>query len=272
MNQAEPTRAKRRSLWVALAAVVLLGIGIYAIGAGPNAEPKSEKTLYLMSSIPLKWGEGDLKDLAQGESAPARFFDAAASRYNVVDVDQLEKFDAPKNATLVLVQPRLLTPAENVALDKWVREGGNLILFADPALQWESRFPLGDSRRPLFTSLLSPLLNHWGVQLALPVKEDSNSVEIDERMIETISRGFWMQHPHVERIPDCHSDRSALLVECRIGKGRALMFADADMLQDRFMSDGLIGEDANRSLVFDLIDRVVSKQKIEGIMWENLGA
>src|SRR5205085_2218154 len=66
---------------------------------------------------------------------------------------------------IVMAQPRALSPDENVVLDNWVRGGGQVLLFADPMLTEESRFPLGDRRRPEGTVLLSPILKRWGLEL-----------------------------------------------------------------------------------------------------------
>ncbi len=256
---------------------VLLAIGLLCVAglalwmASANDSESNKPPVYLMSTLPLKWGEGDVKDVAQGVSDPALFYSALVERYLIKDADGLDKIEASPDGMLIMVQPRLLAPSENVALDKWVRGGGRLVLFADPALQWESRFPLGDSRRPLFTSLLSPLLDQWGVQLALPVKDDAKPSEIDGSRIETLSRGFWLQHPHVERVPDCHTDRSALIAECRIGKGRVLLLADVDLLQDRYWTNNMLGGSDNRDWVLDLIDRMAKRRGIDGILWENLG-
>lgn len=47
---------------------------------------------------------------------------------------------------------------ENVALDDWVRAGGARALFADPLLTFNSRFSIGDRRRPQDVATLSPIL------------------------------------------------------------------------------------------------------------------
>ena len=77
-------------------------------------------------------------------------------------LDSFDALNVRSTPLLLLAQPRALAPAEMVKLDSWVRDGGKLLILADPALQWGSLYPLGDKRRPLFTSLLSPLFSHWG--------------------------------------------------------------------------------------------------------------
>ena len=63
----------------------------------------------------------------------------------------------PPGATLLAIQPRALPAEELVALDNWVRDGGRIVLLADPMLEWPSERPLGDRLRPptMFASSIS---------------------------------------------------------------------------------------------------------------------
>ncbi|WP_421848683.1 hypothetical protein [Novosphingobium sp.] len=124
-------------------------------------------------------------------------------------------------ADLLIAQPRPLEPAENVALDGWVRSGGHLLLFADPLLTFDSRFALGDPRRPAGTVLLGPILAHWG--LVLREKAEAG---------ESAGTPFPVQSPG-ELLPlagapqECRIEEAGLIADCRIGKGSALIVADA---------------------------------------------
>ena len=78
----------------------------------------------------------------------------------------------------MMIQPRPLSPQENVALDNWVAAGGRLLLFADPALTEDSAFAIGDRRRPQDVVLLSPILARWGLELELT--RTSRSARVSE--------------------------------------------------------------------------------------------
>ena len=119
-------------------------------------------------------------------------------------------------------------------LDNWVRSGGRLLILADPALQWGSLYPLGDKRRPLFTSLLSPVFTHWGLELVLPITDDSPRAirRISAFNIRTVTPGEWLPKGRLSQ--RCSISSKGLLADCRIGKGRAVLLADADMLDVAF--------------------------------------
>ncbi|MEI6642360.1 MAG: hypothetical protein WCL10_10000 [Novosphingobium sp.] len=129
-------------------------------------------------------------------------------------------------ADLIVAQPRPLEPAENVALDAWVRRGGHLLLFADPLLTEESRFALGDPRRPADTVLLEPILAHWGLVLRL---DPGAARENAGGGLPVSLPGTLTARPGAA--PECRIDRAGLLAECCIGAGKALILADAALLE-----------------------------------------
>ena len=128
-------------------------------------------------------------------------------------------------ADLVIAQPRPLEPAENVALDGWVRGGGHLLLFADPLLTAGSHFPLGDPRRPADTVLLGPILAHWGLVL----REKAETGESTGMPFPVHSPGELVSLPGGPQ--DCRIEAKGLIAQCRIGKGSALIVADAALLE-----------------------------------------
>ena len=88
----------------------------------------------LFTSLPLVWGEGeDLGKLLPGVQSPHRVRTALAKLGPLQPLDTLEGL-GPALQRLVIAQPRPLSPAENIALDNWVRGGGRLLLLADPLL------------------------------------------------------------------------------------------------------------------------------------------
>lgn len=157
----------------------------------------------------------------------------------VVPLDSLASprgLPLPHDALLVMAQPRALTPDENVALDRWVRDGGRVLLFADPMLTAASHFALGDPRRPETIAMLSPILRHWGMDMRY---------DPDQAPGQTAQEVFGVRVP--VDLPGtlapassarCRLSGEGLAADCVIGRGRALVIADAAVFD---------GEDAGRS-------------------------
>jgi hypothetical protein len=230
-----------RRLAIGLAGVaLLLGTLLFLsrFGDGAVAEKPS---LTVMSSIPLQWGEANMTDIANGKAQPSPLFAHLSKRNRVMLVDDFQKLGAPGAAPLLLIQPRALAPRELVELDAWIRKGGSAIIFADPALDWPSDLPLGDQRRPLFTSLLTPMFRHWGLELALPVSEEpqADEVIVGEYRLSPNSAGIWMASKG-KPSARCTISADEMIANCQVGKGRALLVADADLLYYARWTDGIM--------------------------------
>ena len=153
---------------------------------------------------------------------------------------------------LLLAQPRALSPAENVALDEWVRAGGRLLLFADPMLTSHSQFAIGDPRRPQDVALLSPILARWGLELTFDTTQPQGEriEEAFEMAIPVDLAGAWV--PFASEAPgECAIVASGIAARCRIGKGQVFLLADAALLDGeedpdpsrrRAMLDGLLDQ------------------------------
>jgi hypothetical protein len=198
----------RRAILVAV--IILVGFSIpqmlhrtfknlYAAKANPK--PK----LLLMTSLPLPYGAstGSISAIAAGAARPAPALIYLAQNHDVSITDVLTAQAFSKAPTLLLAHSRALSPQENVALDGWVRAGGHAVILADTQLEWEPMFALGDPRNPAVATLLSPVLNHWGLDL------DEN--------------GQW-----VSRTQDCKTAKN--LAYCRIGAGQVTLHNDADFI------------------------------------------
>lgn len=188
-------------------------------------------TVGLMTTLPLQWSEGGIEaDLAK-DAQPHPAYARLQQQYDVLPVDSFDALDGKKMDLLILAQPRALSPAELVELDDWVRAGGHLLVFADPALQWGSLYPIGDKRRPLFTTMLSPLFSHWGMELVLPMtgQEALTLLDVNGLTLRTQTAGEWIEKPS-ENKGGCRILEKRILADCKIGKGRALLVADADLL------------------------------------------
>ena len=243
-----------RAIAVLLAVAMLLPAGC---GDGEAAAEKPQ--LMLMTSLPLRLGEGSIKRQLQGGGGPAPAYRRLQQFYSILSLDDLDPLDTRPSGLLLLVQPRALAPSELVALDDWLRAGGHALILADPALMWPSAYPLGDARRPLFTSMLSPLFAHWGVELVLPMDRAENAVEqrIGGWAIETVTPGAFVKRDDAAPVAACEGTPSAL-VTCAVGQGRAVLLADADLLQARFWEPsgplGISGDThGNMDLVVSLL-------------------
>jgi len=198
--------------------------------AGPSAPAK----IGLHTSLPIVWREsGDIADLLESESAPHWVLSTLRRRGEVVPFDTLAGERGlralPINSLLVLAQPRALSPDDNVALDDWVREGGHVLLFADPMLTQHSAFSLGDPRRPQDVALLSPILERWGLELMFEEEQAGGPQLVNWKggSVPTNLRGSWKSAG-----TSCTLEGDALIGRCKVGKGWVLAIADAALLEE----------------------------------------
>ena len=215
----------------AMAAVMA---ALAACSSAPD-QPVTKPPLAVMTTLPLFWNDGDAgAKLTVDQRAPV--IRRLADAFRVAPLDLLTAEGLRPFTLLVLAQPRALAPAELVLLDTWVREGGRLLIFADPMLDWPSPYGPGDRRSPLPMSLLDPLLEHWGLRLdqGATNAERSHTVTLAGHAVAVQSAGRW----HLLR-GDCAIADKGLRANCVIGKGRATLIADADML------DLALGESEN---------------------------
>lgn len=225
---------------------------------GPARAPAPAAPAFgLMTSLPLYWPlAADLTDLASGNVAvpwPRVFMERG---YTIVPLDTLsptvlasgeEEGVSPlaDMERLAIIQPRGLSPADNVALDEWVRSGGRLLLALDPALTGHYAVPIGDPRLPTMTALIPPVVARWGL-----------AIRFDEARQEPLGRaplpggGDALLRLHGEISPlegskaestGCQALASAPIVQCAVGKGRVTLLADAAMFEHRELA-GATGE------------------------------
>jgi len=203
----------------ALAALLLLSCDRHQPQHARAEAPATRPPLALLTGLPLAFGEG---------------FTLDAPRHPVLsrlDRDyQVELVDGPEQLgqtwLLLAAQPRALTAERLVALDRWVRRGGRLLLLADPQLNWPTDLPLGDPQRPPYEYADTGLLGHWGLRLEQPdAASASGAVVLGGQSVATSSPGTLHRTGGNCRIaPDQH------LAACRLGKGQAVVVADADFL------------------------------------------
>lgn len=224
MTSGPPRRGWSRARVVAVLALGLIAAGGLAFvadrdrGAPATSAPRADRpVLMLLTTLPLIFGQGF--GLDQGGS-PA--LDALEKRYRVVPISVTDPAELKHSRLLLMAHP-LAQPAEAlVALDAWVRDGGRVLLLADPALDWPSERPLGDSLRPPPNFADTGLLAHWGLRLDMPEERGPKQRQLGGFTIVTRSAG--------ELVGKCKVSGERLVADCAIGKGKATVVADADFL------------------------------------------
>lgn len=216
------TRARRRALWI-LAAIIGAGLiaTVIARGNGPRPLPprpsNKRPTLLLLTSLPIVFGE-DFSVQHNGSPALA----ALQTRYRVVPISVADPVELAKGRLLLMAQPLAQTAENLVTLDAWVRRGGHILLLADPMLEWPSKLPLGDPLRPPPMFADTGLLAHWGLRLDTPERRGPAQRQLAGQRIVTASPGtLW---------GNCDIGADRLAARCTIGKGEAIVIADADLL------------------------------------------
>ena len=229
-------RARSRVLLVIIAAM-LVAAGALSLGRNrPEPPPFERPKLLLLTSLPLVFGEQ-----LSIETAGSPALKALQSCYRVVPISVTDPAELAKGRLLLMAHP-LAQPAEDlVALDQWVRRGGRVLLLADPMLDWPSERALGDPLRPPPMFMDTGLLGHWGLRLDAPDTRSVQPRKLGGKDILTSSPGSLQGR--------CAISADRLVARCRIGKGRATVVADADLLDtDRLGSggkrnlDGLLAE------------------------------
>lgn len=259
---------RNRRLWVLLLVVLLSGVVGLWIWKGRQTTDAKNEPLVLMSSIDLQWGEAEFGALAKGEAEPDPLFKRLSETHKLIAVDNVGQLQASHAKVALFVQPRPFSPEELVRLDQWVRAGGRLLFFADPALQWPSDLPIGDPARPLFTSMHSPLFAHWGIELVLPMEAETESAESDVQIgmhgVQVISAGQWQSLVTSDRV--CRIGKTPLIAECRPGKGQVILVADADLLHVSLWQSALPGADNSENIewVEWLIKRLAQGRRVVG--------
>ena len=229
-------RAKRFIAVLSLALIAAALALVVACSPRNGPPPAAPGDVGLFTSLPLLWSEyGDLSELLKPESEGHWSIAVLAQRGAIRPLDRLSPL--PQDlGLLVMAQPRPLSPEENVALDRWVRGGGRVLLFADPMLTQHSQFPIGDRRRPEGTVLLSPILRRWGVTLQFDEAQDAGI-----RAVELLGQPVLVDLPGrlipAERSSLCRVHAEGLAVHCSVGAGAVLIVADAALLDPALAAD-----------------------------------
>ena len=240
------TRARVGAL---LAVAFVVAATLFAITRFRSPEPLPARpqdkrpNLLLLTSLPLMFGE----DFSlSGGGSPA--LSALQRRYQVLPISVSSPPELAKGRLLLMAQP-MAQPAEDlVALDNWVRQGGRVMLLADPKLDWPSRRPLGDPLRPLPMFMDTGLLAHWGLRLDPAEGDGAATRELGGVRIATSSPGTLHGR--------CRISSDRLVATCRIGHGEAIVVSDADFLN---VAGDDEGADANLDGLLHALDHLETK-------------
>ena len=224
-------RARSRALIISSLAVIgAAALAFAATQRGPDPiaprPPSARPTLLLLTSLPLVFGE-DFSLEGGGSDA----LKALETRYRVATISVTDTAELARGRLLLMAHPLAQTAENLVALDQWVRGGGRLMLLSDPMLEWPSKRPLGDPLRPppMFADI--GLLAHWGLRLDAPDGRGPRPAKLDGYQITTASPGALFGTA-------CIIGDDRLVAHCRIGKGRATIIADADLLDPADLGEG----------------------------------
>ena len=204
----------------AVAALALLALASCDRRDPPAPSPTGQRpTLLLLTSLPLVFGE--TFGLQGGSAALTRL----EGRYLVRPISVADEASL-KHAKILLAAHPYAQPAEDlVALDRWVRGGGRLLLLADPMLEWHSERPLGDALRPPPGFADTGLLAHWKMRLDVP--DEPGPVE------RTIGRHTVQFGSPGRLVGRCPVEAGGVIAHCAVGRGKVTIIADADFLDER---------------------------------------
>ncbi|WP_296717851.1 hypothetical protein [Erythrobacter sp.] len=211
--------------------------------ASPEPASDARPPLGLMSSLPLYWpADADIADIAADRAAPPWQRRAIETRYRPVPLDTLTPIPALSPDTpetdpladldrLAVIQPRGLSPGDNVALDAWVRGGGSLLLVLDPATTGDYDLPLGDPRRPVETALIPPVVERWGLAVSF---DERQALAVADASLGGAALPLALPGRIAVTDPaaaDCTLAAEGAAAACRVGKGRVTLIADAALFE-----------------------------------------
>lgn len=219
--------ARRRALLPGFLALLVVALLIVATGREREAGSPpggNRPSLLLLTSLPIVFNEGF--SLVGGGSPVLK---RLSSSYRVVPISVTSPAELARGNLLLMAHASSQTSENLVALDRWVRQGGRVLILADPLLEWPSKRPLGDRLRPSPMFMDTGLLAHWGLKLVAPDKRGAEVRTLGSYRVITISSGYLEGA--------CKIGSGALDADCRIGKGGAIIIADADFLNTPALGD-----------------------------------
>lgn len=243
-------RPRTRALAATLLALLATGCDDAPDAPASAETARSREKLGLMTSLPLYWPLGaGVEEIAAGGAPVPWQRRALEQAYEIEPLDSLAPIPGltPDAAAtdplagltrLAVIQPRGLSPADNVALDAWVRGGGRLLLVLDPALTGEYDLPLGDPRRPADSALIPPVVARWGLAVRF---DEAQPDEMVEASLAGTALPLVLAGEVVIEDPaagGCTAEADGAAARCRIGKGQVTVIADAAVFEHPGLGGG----------------------------------
>jgi hypothetical protein len=242
--------ARRRNSALALALCAALAACDAAPGApAPQQSAAFREKLGLMTSLPIYWPLGAaMEDIAGGTAAMPWQRTALEAAYAIEPLDTLASVpgispDAPETdplaglGLLAVIQPRGLSPADNVALDQWVRAGGHLLMVLDPALTGDYDLPLGDPRRPVDSALIPPVVARWGLAVRF---DEAQPDGVSQQSLAGSALPLVLAGQVIIADPAaalCTLEAAGAAARCRVGEGQVTLIADAALFEHPELAD-----------------------------------
>lgn len=204
-----------------------------------------EAALGVMTSLPLLFPlGGDFAAVTRGTSEVPWLGESLGRVFDIRALDTLSEIaaiDPDKPSTdplagldrLVIIQPRGLSPADNVALDDWVRAGGHLLLALDPALSGHYDVAIGDPRHPSVTALIPPVVARWGLRMRFDPDQprESRAAAFPGGSIPLLLAGEFVALKAGQQGDGCSILAEGAMARCTIGTGRVTLLADAAVFE-----------------------------------------
>jgi hypothetical protein len=230
--------------WLAMLLLVPLwfaaGQWLVGIAYTPIDEQPAPR-LAVLTGLPLRWAGDDLTAMLAAGPTDAPVVGELAQHFDVHLIDSLSEVGG--NEPLLVAHPRALAPDELVRLDALTRDARTIVILADALSSWEPPYALGDPRNPPVTSLLTPLLDHWGIALAAPDRgvsgwEGDVDVFLDPggRKLRLHSAGRFTRLP-----PGCATYGDRRVARCPVGKATVWLVGDADLLHESLWQSPIAG-------------------------------
>lgn len=204
-------------------------VGGHALLAGLyRAEPPAPTPVVIMTALPLRWSaDGGIAEWIERGAPDDPALASLAASGSTRLIDSLVDSPVQRGEALFLAHPPALAPRELVAIDAFVRGGGHAVILADALSDWPPPHPIGDPRNPPITSLLTPLLDHWGVALAGVPADARRPLAVDQGgyRLALFSAGTFDRWPST-----CRTLATGHILHCRIGAGDVWLVGDADLL------------------------------------------
>ena len=224
--------------WLAVGLSALLALGAVAattLGLDDGlGDPDGDTGL--MTSLPIyRTPQSSVSEALAAQNVQRHWVrEALEGRGSLAPVDSLDTESLEPLDRLLLVQPRAFAPAENVALDNWVRSGGKVLLVADPMLVSEPSFALGDPRNPQAIAVSGTILARWGLELQPGTSGDAGVRFVSVEGVDlpvALGGSFAAREPAGGGSADCRLRNGGLIAVCDIGRGRVVALADATLFE-----------------------------------------